>query len=41
LLKQLKKAGYVPGKDVMLAIDAAATELYNPETKTLHTFRRR
>jgi enolase len=33
IVEAIKKAGYVPGKDVMLAIDVAATELYNPETK--------
>lgn len=33
IVEAIEKAGYVPGKDVMLAIDAAATEFYNPETK--------
>ena len=33
IVEAIKKAGYVPGKDVMLAIDVAATDLYNPETK--------
>nr|WP_312576414.1 phosphopyruvate hydratase [Sedimentibacter sp.] len=33
IVEAIKNAGYVPGKDVMLAIDVAATELYNPETK--------
>jgi len=33
IVEAIEKAGYVPGKDVMLAIDVAATELYNPETK--------
>ncbi|MBK9293154.1 MAG: phosphopyruvate hydratase [Oligoflexia bacterium] len=29
----VEKAGYKLGKDVFLALDVAATELYNPETK--------
>lgn len=33
IVEAIKKAGYVPGKDVMLALDVASTELYNPETK--------
>lgn len=33
IVEAIDKAGYVPGKDVMLALDVAATELYNPETK--------
>jgi len=33
IVEAIEKAGYVPGKDVMLALDVAATELYNPETK--------
>ena len=33
IVEAIEKAGYVPGKDVVLAIDVAATELYNPETK--------
>jgi len=33
IVEAIEKAGYVPGKDVMLAIDVAATEMYNPETK--------
>ena len=28
ILQAIKKAGYLPGKDVMLALDVAATELY-------------
>lgn len=31
LLKAIKQAGYEPGKDVVLAIDAAATSFYNSE----------
>jgi len=34
IMEAIKEAGYEPGKDVMLAIDVAASELYNPETKT-------
>lgn len=33
IVEAIKKAGYVPGKDVMLAIDVAATDLFDPETK--------
>ncbi|HCX60951.1 MULTISPECIES: phosphopyruvate hydratase [Sedimentibacter] len=33
IVEAIDKAGYTPGKDVMLALDVAATELYNPETK--------
>ena len=29
----IKKAGYVPGKDVFLGIDVASSEFYNEETK--------
>ncbi|MCT4593524.1 MAG: phosphopyruvate hydratase [Anaeromicrobium sp.] len=31
IIEAIKKAGYEPGKDVMLALDVAATELYNKE----------
>lgn len=34
ILEAIKKAGYVPGKDVYLALDVASSELYDPETKT-------
>jgi enolase len=30
IMEAIKKAGYVPGKDIALAIDAAATEFYIP-----------
>jgi len=30
IIEAIKKAGYVPGKDIALAIDAAATEFYTP-----------
>ncbi|MBS3994575.1 MAG: phosphopyruvate hydratase [Alkaliphilus sp.] len=29
IMEAVKKAGYVPGKDIMLALDVAATELYD------------
>lgn len=31
ILKAVEKAGYVPGKDVMIALDVAASEFYNAE----------
>lgn len=33
IVEAIEKAGYTPGKDVMLALDVAATELYDSETK--------
>lgn len=33
IVEAIDKAGYVPGKDVMLALDVAATDLYDPEKK--------
>lgn len=33
IVEAIEKAGYVPGKDIMLALDVAATDLFNPETK--------
>lgn len=33
IVEAIEKAGYIPGKDIMLALDVAATDLYNPETK--------
>ena len=33
IVEAIKKAGYVPGKDVMLALDVAATDLFDAETK--------
>lgn len=33
VVKAIKEAGYVPGKDVMLATDVASSEFYNEETK--------
>ena len=33
ILEAIEKAGFVPGKDVVLAMDVAASEFYNKETK--------
>ena len=33
IVAAIEKAGYVPGKDVFIAMDVAASEFYNPETK--------
>ena len=33
IVEAIKSAGYIPGKDVKLAIDVAASVLYNKETK--------
>lgn len=33
VIEAIKNAGYVPGKDVYLAMDVASSEFYNPETK--------
>ena len=33
IVAAIEKAGYVPGKDVYIAMDVAASEFYNPETK--------
>lgn len=33
LVKAIEKSGYIPGKDISLAIDAAASEFYNKKTK--------
>ena len=33
IVKAIKKAGYKPGKDVMLAMDPAVSEIYDPKTK--------
>ena len=33
IVEAIGKAGYVPGKDVMLGLDVAATEMYNADTK--------
>ncbi len=34
IVEAIEKAGYVPGKDVKIALDVAATEIYNVEEKT-------
>lgn len=34
IVQAIKNAGYVPGKDVVLAMDVAASEFYDEETKT-------
>ncbi|NLM13058.1 MAG: phosphopyruvate hydratase [Epulopiscium sp.] len=36
IIDAVEKAGYKPGDDIRIAIDAAASELYNPETKKYH-----
>ena len=33
IIQAIKKAGYKPGKDVMLAMDPAVSEIYNSQTK--------
>lgn len=33
IVEAIEKAGYVPGKDIMLALDVAATDIYDPEAK--------
>lgn len=39
VLKAIEKAGYKPGVDVFIALDPAATEFYDSETK-LYTFKK-
>ena len=36
VLKSIKSAGYTAGKDVFIALDAAASEFYNSEEKKYH-----
>jgi enolase len=36
VLKSIESAGYKPGYDVMIAMDAAASEFYNEEEKVYH-----
>lgn len=36
IIKAIEKAGYVPGKDVFIALDVASSEFYNEEEKTYH-----
>ena len=33
IMEAIKKAGYKPGEDICIAMDVAASEFYNPETK--------
>ena len=33
IVNAIKKAGYVPGKDIYIAMDPASSEFYNEETK--------
>lgn len=34
IMQAIKESGYVPGKDVFIALDVAASEIYNNNTKT-------
>ncbi len=36
VMEAIKKAGYVPGKDIWIALDAAASEFYNKEENVYH-----
>lgn len=36
VIEAIEKAGFRPGEDVWIAMDAAASEFYNPETKEYH-----
>ncbi|TCK98539.1 enolase [Natranaerovirga hydrolytica] len=36
IMDAVEKAGYKPGEDIKIAIDAAASEIYNKETNTYH-----
>jgi enolase len=36
IIQAIEKAGYVPGKDVCIALDVASSEFYDEETKTYH-----
>jgi enolase len=36
ILQAIEKAGYKPGQDIWLALDAASTEFYNVESKIYH-----
>jgi len=35
-MEAIEKAGYVPGKDIWIALDAAASEFYNKEENVYH-----
>ncbi len=39
IVEAVEKAGYEPGKDICIAIDAAASELYDEETEAFYVFR--
>lgn len=39
VLQAIERAGYKPGEDIWLAMDAAASEFYDEETKTYHFFK--
>lgn len=36
IMEAIEKAGYVPGKDICIALDVASSEFYNEEDKTYH-----
>ncbi|HEY5692736.1 MAG TPA: phosphopyruvate hydratase [Cyclobacteriaceae bacterium] len=36
ILKAIEKAGYKPGEDIFIAMDAAASEFYDAKSKTYH-----
>lgn len=36
VMEAIEKAGYVPGKDIWIALDAAASEFYNKEQNVYH-----
>jgi enolase len=36
VLKAIEKAGYTPGQDMFIAMDAASTEMYDAENKVYH-----
>ena len=38
VVEAIKKAGYVPGKDLYLALDVASSEFYNAETKNIEMY---
>lgn len=36
IMKAIRESSYIPGKDVFIALDVAASEIYNSETKLYH-----
>lgn len=36
IMAAIRESGYIPGKDVYIALDVAASEIYNKETKFYH-----